>query len=228
MLKIIVLTLLLLVTISPVIAQNDAPYLYYYDPNESAFVIERADGTDRHLLAQGVMPGEVHSVAGPGWSPSGQWLAWQRIIGSVQQLEATFVPYAVNIDNGQLVTELDAFEESIVLDWHPSRDWLLAIGLADSTEDGFGRQIFRIALIDTSTDTTIAAYNSESFPRSLVTTHQWQPDGVIVIRTNADSPVFWQFNQDGVTQFERQATTYSISPAGHLVYNFGSGGWARR
>lgn len=220
--KTAILILISLLITMPVMTQDDVPYLYYFDPNESAFVIERADGTDRHLLAQGIMPDEVRYVAGPGWSPSGQWLAWQGIIGRVQINQATFLPYGLNITSGQFLSQLDAFEETIMLHWHPSQDWLLAVGLIDSTDDGFGRQIFRVSLIDASTDIAIAAYDAERVPQ----VPYWQPDGVILTQWYEDSTEFLRLNRDGVTRLERQATNVSISPKGHLLYNFGNGGWA--
>jgi hypothetical protein len=76
------LILAALVTLSgtrSVIAQareSTAPYLYYFDSERSAFVVERADGTDSRILGQNLMSSDVDTVDGAGWSPSGKWFAW--------------------------------------------------------------------------------------------------------------------------------------------------------
>ncbi len=59
-------------------AQEPAPYLYYYSDKDNAFVIERADGTDQHLLAKDETPRQKNplGIDGPGWSPDGKWFAW--------------------------------------------------------------------------------------------------------------------------------------------------------
>jgi hypothetical protein len=51
-------------------SNQESPFLYYYSEEDSAFIIERTDGTDRQVLAR------THSQAsptGPGWSASGAW-----------------------------------------------------------------------------------------------------------------------------------------------------------
>jgi hypothetical protein len=55
-----------------------APYLYYYADTLSAFVIERADGTDSRTLGAGLIPPPTnhYTVDGAGWSPSGKWFAF--------------------------------------------------------------------------------------------------------------------------------------------------------
>ena len=60
----------LILTIS-VQSQEDqpAPYLFYYSGVVDGFVIERADGTDSRLLAQGVMPDSHNEIHTPTWSP---------------------------------------------------------------------------------------------------------------------------------------------------------------
>jgi hypothetical protein len=223
--KKLLLGLILLFPSLPISAQNDAPYLYYFDPDQRAFIVEQADGRDRHLLAEEMMPEEVRSVAGPGWSPSGKFLAWQGILGRIQIHEATFLPYALNVETEKSVTELDIFEQTTVLAWHPTRDWLLAAGLIDGADDGFGRKIIRVALIDAASDTTIAAHNSELFVM-LAPYYYWQPDGVTFSWPQSEARTFLRLNQNGVTEFERPVTNYTVSPEGQLVFDTGNGSWA--
>jgi hypothetical protein len=46
---------LFITTAAPAHAQ-EVPYVYYYTNTLNAFVIERADGTDSRVIAQGLMP----------------------------------------------------------------------------------------------------------------------------------------------------------------------------
>ncbi len=56
-------------------AQARAPYLYYYSDVLNGFVIERADGTDSRVIAQGVMISPARAVVqNTSWSASGKWL----------------------------------------------------------------------------------------------------------------------------------------------------------
>ena len=53
--------------------EMSAPYLYYYSAARRAFVVERADGSDSQNLIAYTCDDCV--IYGPGWSPSGRWLA---------------------------------------------------------------------------------------------------------------------------------------------------------
>src|SRR5574341_360388 len=53
-----------------------APYLYYYSADDNAWIVERADGSDRHLLGAGLSPAGTNAPQEPGWSPSGEWFGW--------------------------------------------------------------------------------------------------------------------------------------------------------
>lgn len=70
--KLIVLALLAL-SIMPALGDELAPFIYY--EARDGYIIERADGTDSHIL------GEVLTVESTqfdaSWSPSGAWLAWR-------------------------------------------------------------------------------------------------------------------------------------------------------
>jgi hypothetical protein len=80
---------LLTIPVSQAGAESEAPYLYYYDPQENALVIERADGT---VYSEGIFP-DLESIAHPLWSvakadgsvvrydisPSAYWLPEQAV-----------------------------------------------------------------------------------------------------------------------------------------------------
>jgi len=55
-----------------------APFVYYYSEHRAAFIVERADGSDSRILAAFSYPVDTpaQEIDGPGWSPSGQWFAW--------------------------------------------------------------------------------------------------------------------------------------------------------
>jgi hypothetical protein len=75
-------------------AASDAPYLYYYSREQSAFIVERADGNDRKILAHYEPKGSDVAIGGPGWSPSGKWFAWGEGIpgfGSGEEIFDVFV-----------------------------------------------------------------------------------------------------------------------------------------
>jgi Tol biopolymer transport system component len=80
-----------------------APYLYYFSDLLHAFVIERADGTDSRVLADGVTPDDNNAVRGPGWSPSGKWFAWTSTGGSTSAER----PWLISADGTRRFSGLD-------------------------------------------------------------------------------------------------------------------------
>jgi hypothetical protein len=57
-------------------SQSDVPFIYFYSQQDTAFVIQRADGTEPRILAYySPLPRHVN-ITGPGWSGSGNWFAW--------------------------------------------------------------------------------------------------------------------------------------------------------
>lgn len=152
---------------------SDAPYLYYYDETVRAFVVERADGTDRHLLGEGLMklpepdPSDPTSVDyvgfmvdGPGWSPSGDWFAWTATPRVRAGLPPTVdTPHVVSVDGSQRVTVLDDVM-SAEMAWAPNSDVLFVVetyfeeitdvGGEDSEFDG--RIHRRFMIVDPTTD----------------------------------------------------------------------------
>lgn len=99
-------------------ARSDAPYFYYYSPDENAFIAERADGSDRYTLFDDMLPEDTPAfeMRGPGWSPSGQWFGW------VTAMESPV--YIGDGSNGEVDT-LDIPGRIIAIEWSPSEDILL-------------------------------------------------------------------------------------------------------
>ncbi len=105
--------------------ENAPPYLYYYSHLFNAFVIERADGSDSRLFGAGLMPNQYLHTFGPGWSPSGKWLAW--VSATCCYANADYRAWLLNIDGKRRVTALDALPNVDEMKWSPSLD-LLAMG----------------------------------------------------------------------------------------------------
>jgi hypothetical protein len=141
---------------------SDAPYIYYYSSEHDAFVIERADGTDTHLLGEGTSGG----VDGPGWSPSGKWFAWTTsnyiINGYIDSQRA----HAISTDGTRHLTWLDDKEFSRVqMIWARDTDLLFVAGQTIEWNEDPARtdgNIVRrtIAIIDVPAGQVLAEYTS--------------------------------------------------------------------
>ena len=124
----VLLCLILLTTSLSTSAQdNSPPYIYYYSNALNAFVIERADGSDTHLLGQDMMlPQSADLINGAGWSPDGQWLAW----GGTSLGAFSSSPqgaFAVQANGTEQLDLLQAFS-SASLQWSPDSQWVLIKG----------------------------------------------------------------------------------------------------
>ncbi len=59
-------------------AADEPPYIYYYSAADNAFIVERADGTDRREIVSELVdrtPEDIWGISGPGWSPDGHWFS---------------------------------------------------------------------------------------------------------------------------------------------------------
>src|SRR5688500_7106393 len=113
--RVFVLFCLLLIVPAASAQEPDAPYVYYQ--SDSALRVERADGTDRHLLTltEGPIGGEI---GWSEWSPSGDWFAWTTIEYDHYGEPGISKPGAVRAD-GRRVTVLDDYL-SAELSWSPT------------------------------------------------------------------------------------------------------------
>ena len=115
----LMLSLTLTVSAQDTVQTNDAPYIYYYSDALNGFIIERADGTDSRIIGQGVMEEPASALEGPGWSPSGKWIAWRNY--------SAFEGYVISVD-GREIEFLDQFACVHTMVWHPDKDILLIHG----------------------------------------------------------------------------------------------------
>jgi hypothetical protein len=117
------------------------PYIYYYSDLHHAWVIERADGSDSRLLAQGVMPSETYGISSASWSPSGEWLAWTSYRWSEGGSSAK-IGWMVSSDGSQVSHLLDDAQDVFLMDWAADKDWLLVGFNSSSWLDN--QQVIRI------------------------------------------------------------------------------------
>lgn len=100
---------------------EDIPYLYYFDSAQRAFIIERADGTDRRILGAGLLDDDEGGVviSGPGWSPEGRWLAFVAESQSGQRA------YVLSADGETTLSSVDDLSEPTI-QWSPDGQQLFA------------------------------------------------------------------------------------------------------
>lgn len=109
---------------------SDTPYIYYYSDGLNAWVIERADGTDTHILGEGLVQKapEAYSVAvdGPGWSPSGKWLAFsaQSVFSYPFRGIDDNKPYIISSDGSSQLPCIGQLQHAQMA-WSPHEDLLL-------------------------------------------------------------------------------------------------------
>jgi Tol biopolymer transport system component len=147
-----------------------APYLYYYSDLLNAFVIERADGTDSRLLADGVTPDDNNAVRGPGWSPSGKWFAWTSTGGSTSAER----PWLISADGTRRFSGLAHvfIGESGGISWSPVDDRLLVVDDTQLWDQGGGYVYY---LVDAEAEQIVTSFE---IPRAgRICGSAWTPDG---------------------------------------------------
>ena len=155
----ILLTLLLIV---PVSAQDsEIPYLYYLGRygDGAAFIVERADGSDPHVIPVGEF--RASFIDSTQWSPSGQWLAFSMKNtrkGDQYTFTSQRLPAVVNVDGTRRVTVMDRFA-SAVLSWSPTEDLLFVLGLpaTEALDDYASSAIYQLALVDPAQDRILSS-----------------------------------------------------------------------
>lgn len=133
------------------------PYIYYYSHLEDGFVIERADGTDSRLLAQGVMSNEHNAVIDSLWSPSGEYLAWRSRFwfGPARNDVYNAHGWLVSSDGSYVSDLLSDAANVIHMEWMPGEDILAVI-----FNDEYTHNNQTVRLIDVPENQIIAEMNS--------------------------------------------------------------------
>lgn len=236
-------TLLLVILIAlfignslPLTAQDvpsDAPYLYYFDDYLNAFVIERADGTDSRILGEGLMPSNVNSLTGAGWSPSGEWFAWVGYFSGGYNPTTDFIPYAVKVNGQERLTVLDQFNEAW-MEWSPVDDILAVVGTigdvyTDPNYNNVERITVRMALVDVTSDRIISFQDREGWQGDHTYWEEpgitWTQDGEQVIfayedkLASASEPMIYQvFALDGTIEEYTFSASSMASDSGEILH----------
>lgn len=103
----------------------ESPQLFYYSIVDQAFIAERGDGGEKRELAPFTLPASNTSevltiIVGPGWSVSGNWLAWR----TSTQYGGASAAYIANGHTGEQFMLLDG-NPVVDLQWSPAEDLLL-------------------------------------------------------------------------------------------------------
>jgi WD40 repeat protein len=174
------------------------PYLYYYSGKWNAFVVERADGTDSHLLARDVMvqPKDAYNeVVYAEWSPSGEWLAWivrERSING--QLALSGRGYIINVNGRDL---MPVFQGNIVqFSWSPVEDLLFVVirEYLPITKDKFywvrpDSQIIKVFELDSPAEFDLKPYELT-----------WLANSQTIVVGQMDIPNWYLISTDGTVQ----------------------------
>lgn len=114
--------------VSSVYSQDDAPYAYFYSRTDKAFITERADGTDRHILVPFDLKedheGEL-GINGAGWSPSGRWFAWETYVAGGMDDNQHFYVFDRQTGITQIIHASDPNGSIDGAAWSPVEDLLL-------------------------------------------------------------------------------------------------------
>ena len=185
-------------------AESDAPFLYYYSPIHNAFVIERADGTDRRILAEHHLPETGTSIHGPGWSPSGLWFAWDDL--NYPRYTDSSTLYVVGADGGEVMTWTINERGSIRgLQWSPTADMLLVRFELASQEYYLA---FAYYLLDPTTGNMNLFYVTRDIhPQQAY----WTPDGqsIAIYYTQDIATNLWDQYPPGLTIMALDGSTTS-------------------
>lgn len=148
---------------------NDAPYIYYFSDDLNAWVIERADGTDRRLLGQGVVQKALDAysivVDGAGWSPSGKWFAFsaQSVFPYPFRGIDDSSSYIISSDGNSQLPYISHLKHAKMA-WSPNEDLLLVAANFDdydpasTAQQGYPAELqTSFMLIDTNQNKVLAA-----------------------------------------------------------------------
>lgn len=125
--------------------ESNAPYLYYESPLHHGVIVERADGTDSHLLGGVVMPDDHRIGIGPKFSMDGQWVAWTSRGSGAGDTKL----YVVTVDSTTQVQTVENLNRVTHLMWSPVYDYLAIIRRTRAGNSGGAEEEFEIMLLDT-------------------------------------------------------------------------------
>lgn len=200
----ILATLLTTNNTSSATQEPSIPFIYYYSVDDAAFIVERADGTERRILASFQITsddsGTAKWVVGPGWSASGQWFAWtilETFMGSMMPAPPLQpVGFIVNRDGGSILSliEQDTGFTRVSMEWSPVTTDYLAVQRAHfpaRAEDGYPDfekvEVDNFIFDPVNQQITLALSNDPEWNGG----DEWTPDGMYLARYSG-----WQASSD--------------------------------
>ncbi len=126
--------------------ESDAPFLYYYSPQDQAIVIERADGTERRLLAEGAtLPSDsIYTF----WISTGEWLVVRSLVDDYD--EEVFV---VRYDGEVVIEDLG---NVAYLAWSPVDNYYIRHTASSET---------RFEVVNLETQEILLEFQSDGHPK---------------------------------------------------------------
>jgi hypothetical protein len=188
-----------------------APYLYYYSQSERGVVIERADGTERRVLASGLMPGD-HDAGDLAWSPSGRWLAWTSWDYTGYAVYDRLA-WIISSDGKNRRSLLDGKDGIEALNWSTNADWLAVLRLTDPHLN-----LYELYLIDVEQNQIVVTYKSQNVEAQYAFVG-WAPDGTRAFFYDTSNQSFTVLSIEGnTTHYEMNETTHEIGSCEALYY----------
>jgi hypothetical protein len=156
-------------------AQSTSLYLYYYSSSDNAYIVERADGSDRRMLGSELSPSLPSAVYGPGWSPNGEWLSWRfTFFGDHPTALRAGV---INVSGEQVLQSLEVLESIWLLEWSPEGDFVFTI--SEFTPCPL-QSCRTYQLTDANSDTIVASVDLVVDLAGTFPSVEWLEDGGIV------------------------------------------------
>lgn len=156
---VLVLIFALLTTAPFAIAQEPAPYLYYYSHASESFMVEQADGGDSHVLNVRPFSSYPTRIHGPGWSPDGNWFSWHGT--GISDIIVPLEGYVISTDGREYIDVLDTFVllggNLAILSWSPNSRYLLVSGNIEPCE--IYCPIRHYWLVDVAEDELLAVFD---------------------------------------------------------------------
>jgi hypothetical protein len=198
---------------------DDSPLIYYYSRADTAFVIETAIGAQHEILTNFALR-ENRQIAGPGWSPSGQWFAWFE----TSQGAAPSNGYVIHRGSHDYISLFDS-EGIIDMYWSPVDDFLLA---SRTMYDDKANQKTEIVVIDFAADQRILWRDTHT--QEQLVSLGWLPYGQGVYIADASGQIYITQIDEGSPANEMTIETssgfcspISLSPANYLVHQSADG-----
>lgn len=181
-----------LCSISVLKAADTTPYIYFYSYTEQAFVVQRADGSDRTVLANYRLLDRHTQIVGAGWSPSANWFTWmsQGAMGG-QEPNNVYIVGRVDQQTQKVFSEDVAIISEVA--WSPTED-LLVVRFGNTSA-----MVQNIVIYDPSSG-RIVFQLIEPEPNApvieAVFTTSWSPDGSLLALIDRASRQLYLIERD--------------------------------